>query len=112
MFWITMRQHIAEKTRQRRSSVLRDMVAPMHLSVSTATTAMTQPAPDEMQSKFMKDIGLIVKRFMINFWIIVVALMLFTSGITGKYMTVFRIIYMTLFLIFVITFQVIISSKL
>lgn len=106
MFWITMRQYTAEKMRQRRSSTLRDMVAPLHVSVSTATTAMNNQAEPEIKSKFMKDVGVVVKRFMTKFWIAVVAVMLFTSGITGERMTVFRIVYMTLFLFFIITFQV------
>ncbi|XP_016841730.1 piezo-type mechanosensitive ion channel component isoform X3 [Nasonia vitripennis] len=106
MFWITMRQYTAEKMRQRRSSTLRDMVAPLHVSVSTATTAMNNQAEPEIKSKFMKDVGVVVKRFMTKFWIAVVAVMLFTSGITGERMTVFRIVYMTLFLFFIITFQI------
>lgn len=106
MFWITMRQYMAERQKQRRTSALRDMVAPLHVSVSTATTAMNQDTP-EIKSQFMKDVGRVVKKLLIKFWIAVVAIMLFTSGITGERMTVFRIIYMSLFLLFVITFQVI-----
>lgn len=101
-----MRQHTAEKMRQRRSSTLRDMVAPLHVSVSTATTAMNSQAEPEIKSQFMKDVGVVVKRFLTKFWIAVVAMMLFTSGITGERMTVFRIVYMSLFLLFIITFQV------
>ncbi|KAK9296007.1 hypothetical protein QLX08_009854 [Tetragonisca angustula] len=105
MFWITMRQYTAERTRQRRSSALRDMVAPLHVSVSTATTAMNHEAP-EIKSKFMKDVGIVLKKLLTKFWIAVVAIMLFVSGITGERMTVFRIIYMSLFLVLVITFQI------
>ncbi|XP_017766739.1 PREDICTED: piezo-type mechanosensitive ion channel component isoform X2 [Eufriesea mexicana] len=105
MFWITMRQYTAERTRQRRSSALRDMVAPLHVSVSTATTAMNHEAP-EIKSKFMKDVGILLKRLLTKFWIAVVAIMLFICGITGERMTVFRIIYMSLFLVLVITFQI------
>ncbi|XP_076388823.1 piezo type mechanosensitive ion channel component isoform X5 [Megachile rotundata] len=105
MFWITMRQYTAERTRQRRSSALRDMVAPLHVSVSTATTAMHQEAP-EIKSKFMKDVGILLKKLLTKFWIAVVAIMLFICGITGERMTVFRIVYMSLFLVLVITFQI------
>ncbi|XP_015610142.1 piezo-type mechanosensitive ion channel component isoform X3 [Cephus cinctus] len=105
MFWVTMRQYMAERKQQRRSSALRDMVAPLHVSVSTATTAMNQDIP-EIKSQFMKSVGTIVKKFLTKFWIVVVAIMLFTSGITGERMTVFRIIYMSLFLFFVIIFQI------
>nr|XP_034178628.1 piezo-type mechanosensitive ion channel component isoform X2 [Osmia lignaria] len=105
MFWITMRQYNAERIRQRRSSALRDMVAPLHVSVSTATTAMNQEAP-EIKSKFMKDVGIVLKKLLTKFWIAVVAIMLFICGITGERMTVFRIVYMSLFLVLVITFQI------
>lgn len=101
-----MRQYTAERKKQRRSSTLRDMVAPLHVSVSTATTAMNQDSP-EIKSKFMKDFGKILQQFLTKFWIAIVAIMLFTSGITGSRMTLFRIIYMMLFLLFVISFQVI-----
>ncbi|XP_017788930.1 PREDICTED: piezo-type mechanosensitive ion channel component [Habropoda laboriosa] len=105
MFWITMRQYTAERSNQRRSSALRDMVAPLHVSVSTATTAMNHEAP-EIKSKFMKDVGIVLKNLLTKFWIAVVAIMLFICGITGERMTVFRIIYMSLFLVLVITFQI------
>ena len=108
MFWITMRQYTAERKKQRRSSALKDMVGPLHISVTTATAAMNQDSP-EIKSKFMKNVGTLLKKFMTKFWIAIVAIMLFTSGITGSRMTVFRIIYMSLFLFFVITFQVIID---
>ncbi|XP_076679384.1 piezo type mechanosensitive ion channel component isoform X2 [Andrena cerasifolii] len=105
MFWITMRQYTAERTRQRRSSALRDMVAPLHVSVSTATTAMNHEAP-EIKSKFMKDVGVLLKKLLTKFWIAVVAIMLFICGITGERMTCFRIVYMSLFLVLIITFQI------
>lgn len=105
IFWITMRQYTAEWKQQRRLSTLRDMVAPLHVSVSTATTAMNQEV-QEVKSKFMKDVGIILKQLLTKFWIAVVAIMLFICGITGERMTVFRIVYMSLFLFFVITFQV------
>ncbi|XP_046824974.1 piezo-type mechanosensitive ion channel component isoform X4 [Vespa crabro] len=105
IFWITMRQYTAEWKQQRRLSTLRDMVAPLHVSVSTATTAMNQEVQQEVKSKFMKDVGIILKQLLTKFWIAVVAIMLFICGITGERMTVFRIVYMSLFLFFVITFQ-------
>jgi len=100
-----MRQYMAERKRQRRSSALRDMVAPLHVSVSTATTAINHDAP-EIKSKFMKNVGKLLHNLLTKFWIAVVAIMLFICGISGERMTVFRIIYMSLFLFFVITFQV------
>ncbi|XP_066587552.1 piezo-type mechanosensitive ion channel component [Prorops nasuta] len=105
MFWITMRQYIAERKRKRETSALRDMAAPLHISVSTATTSAINHETPEIKSKFMKDVGKVVKTLMTKFWIAVVAITLFICGITGERMTVFRIIYMSLFLFFVITFQ-------
>ncbi|XP_043673451.1 piezo-type mechanosensitive ion channel component isoform X7 [Vespula pensylvanica] len=105
IFWITMRQYTAEWKQQRRLSTLRDMVAPLHVSVTTATTAMNYEV-QEVKSKFMEDVGIILKQLLTKFWIAVVAIMLFICGITGERMTVFRIIYMSLFLFFVITFQI------
>lgn len=110
MFWITMRQYMVERKQQRRSSTLRDMVAPLHVSVSTATTAMTHETP-EIKSKFMKNVGKLLQSLLTKFWIAVVAIMLFICGITGERMTLFRIVYMLLFLVFVITFQVLYSSE-
>ena len=107
-----MRQYMAERLQQRRSSVLKDMVGPLHVSVSTATTAMSPETSPEIKSKFMKDVGVLLKKLLTKFWIAIVAIMLFTSGITGDRMTVFRIIYMSLFLFFVITFQVLKVNKL
>ncbi|KAM0736630.1 Piezo-type mechanosensitive ion channel component 1 [Formica fusca] len=105
MFWITMRQYMAERKRQQRFSTLRDMIAPLHVSVSTATTAMSHDEP-EIKSKFMKNVGKLLHNLLTKFWIAVVAIMLFICGITGERMTVFRIVYMSLFLFFVITFQI------
>ncbi|XP_032683429.1 piezo-type mechanosensitive ion channel component isoform X2 [Odontomachus brunneus] len=105
MFWITMRQYMAERKQQQRSSALRDMVAPLHVSVSTATTAMSHETP-EIKSEFMKEFGIQLRNSLTKFWIAVVAITLFICGIMGERMTVFRIVYMSLFLFFVITFQV------
>ena len=94
---------MVERKQQRRSSTLRDMVAPLHVSVSTATTAMTHETP-EIKSKFMKNVGKLLQSLLTKFWIAVVAIMLFICDITGERMTLFRIVYMLLFLVFVITF--------
>ncbi|XP_057329611.1 piezo-type mechanosensitive ion channel component isoform X5 [Microplitis mediator] len=104
MFWITMRQYMSERHQARQTSALRDMIAPLRVSLSAAT-AMHHQTP-EIKSKFMKDVGTVVKKLLTKFWIVVVAIMLFTSGITGERMTLFRIMYMSLFLFFVISFQI------
>jgi hypothetical protein len=54
----------------------------------------------------MNWLGDFVKSVLTKFWIWVVAIMLFVIGLSGTRMTVYRIIYMALFLIFVLVFQV------
>ena len=54
----------------------------------------------------MNRLGDFVKGLLTKFWIWVVAIMLFVIGISGTHMSMFRIVYMVLFLIFVLVFQV------
>lgn len=58
----------------------------------------------------MQRLGEEAKIILTKFWIWVVAFVLFGIGITGERMTIFRIIYMALALIFLLTFQVKILS--
>uniref|UniRef100_A0AAG5DE22 Piezo-type mechanosensitive ion channel component n=1 Tax=Anopheles atroparvus TaxID=41427 RepID=A0AAG5DE22_ANOAO len=111
MFWISLRQLIQEKHTERRESMIANMAAPLQLPVGAATTAATGPPPalDRLQEKkssaIVNRMAKFFKSFMIKFWIWVVALTLFLSAIIGNRMTVFRIVYMVLFLCFVLTFQ-------
>lgn len=54
----------------------------------------------------MDIVGAHLKKFLTKFWIWVVAATLFAVAITGQRMTGFRIVYMALFLIFILSFQV------
>lgn len=54
----------------------------------------------------MKKVGQVVKHFLTKFWIWIVAITLYGVAITGTKMTVFRIVYMALFILFVLCFQV------
>ncbi|XP_053696010.1 piezo-type mechanosensitive ion channel component isoform X3 [Sabethes cyaneus] len=107
MFWISLRQMIQEKQLERRTSTIADMAAPLQITVGAATTAASSagPAPDKKSSAFITHAGTMINSFLIKFWIWVVAITLFLSGMTGNRMTGFRIVYMALFLIFVLTFQ-------
>ncbi|KFB42311.1 AGAP009276-PA-like protein [Anopheles sinensis] len=111
MFWISLRQLIQEKHTERRESMIANMAAPLQLPVGAATTAATGPPPSSDRSQEKKSSAIVTrmakffKSFMIKFWIWVVALTLFLSAIIGTRMTVFRIVYMVLFLCFVLTFQ-------
>uniref|UniRef100_A0A336KKQ0 CSON012824 protein n=1 Tax=Culicoides sonorensis TaxID=179676 RepID=A0A336KKQ0_CULSO len=105
MFWITLRQMIQEKKAERKSSTLADMVAPLTVTVSPATSALSR-RPEPKSSEFVTKLGNIINSFLVKGWIWVVAITLFIFGISGgDNMTMFRIIYMALFLFFVITFQ-------
>ncbi|XP_058452791.1 piezo-type mechanosensitive ion channel component isoform X2 [Malaya genurostris] len=107
MFWISMRQMIQERQMERRTSAIADLAAPLQVTVGAATTAASRAerSPDKKSSAFITRTGALINSFLIKFWIWVVAITLFLSGMTGNRMTGFRIIYMALFLIFVLTFQ-------
>lgn len=60
---------------------------------------------EKNQSKVLKKIGEYTRRFLVKFWIWVVAITLFAVAITGQRMTAFRILYMALFLFFILSFQ-------
>ena len=62
--------------------------------------------PKKKEKKIMEVVGDYLKRFLTKFWIWVVAITLFAVAITGQRMTGFRIVYMALFLIFILSFQV------
>ncbi|XP_048520922.1 piezo-type mechanosensitive ion channel component isoform X6 [Dendroctonus ponderosae] len=104
MFWVTLRQYMQEKLLDRQSSALADMVAPLQLTVGAATTGTTAE-PQKKETKVMEVVGNYLKRFLTKFWIWVVAITLFAVAITGQRMTGFRIVYMALFLIFILSFQ-------
>lgn len=104
-FWLTLRQMKYEDTQQRQSSTLAHLAAPFHVTVSAATTDLG-PKPESKKSKMMLRVGNIFKTFLMQVWIWIVVLALFFFAIYGKDMTVFRIVYMALFLIFTVTFQV------
>lgn len=104
-FWLTLRQMKYEDTLQRRSSTLAHLAAPFHVTVSAATTDLG-PKPETKKSKLMLKAGTIFKSILMQVWIWIVVFTLFFFGIFGKDMTVFRIVYMALFLTFMVIFQV------
>jgi len=55
----------------------------------------------------MEKIGTFLQDVLTKFWIWVVAIMLFVIGLGGEEVVLYRIVYMALFLIFILTFQVI-----
>lgn len=61
---------------------------------------------EETRSRLLVALGELLRAAAARYWIYVVVIMLFVIGITGQRMTIFRIIYMCLFLSFVLMFQV------
>ncbi|XP_074025276.1 piezo type mechanosensitive ion channel component isoform X1 [Leptinotarsa decemlineata] len=103
MFWVTLRQYMQERVEAKQSSALADMVAPLQVTVGTAAGVKNEKS--ETGNKIMERIGQFMKQFFTKFWIWVVAITLFAVAITGERMTVFRIVYMALFLFFILSFQ-------
>ncbi|XP_077295229.1 piezo type mechanosensitive ion channel component [Arctopsyche grandis] len=104
MFMITLWQFVQDKKERKQSTAIADIVAPLQVTVGAATPSIEDP--NVQTSPFLKKFGAFVKGFLTKYWICVVAIMLFVIGITGQRMTVFRILYMALFLIFILTFQI------
>ncbi|XP_049832005.1 piezo-type mechanosensitive ion channel component isoform X1 [Schistocerca gregaria] len=105
MFWITLRQYMQEKFEQRSTSALHDLAAPLQVTVNTATSGFGNQNETNKTYGCLEPVFKYVKMIMVKYFIWVVAIMLFAIGITGKRMTLFRIIYMALFLVFVLVFQ-------
>ena len=102
-----MRQYMRERNDGRRNSSFADMVAPLQLAMGAAVNTGAEPKGTRVMKRFVE----IVQVILIKFWIWVVVMMLFVSGITGDRMTGVRIVYMALFLFFVLTFQVCFDFK-
>lgn len=105
-FWLTLRQMRYEATLNRQASTMAHLAAPFQLTVGAATTDMGANA-ETKKSKIMMKAGAAFKSALLQMWIWIVVVALFFFSIYGDKMTVFRITYMVLFLVFVITFQVI-----
>ncbi|XP_026329382.1 piezo-type mechanosensitive ion channel component isoform X3 [Hyposmocoma kahamanoa] len=106
MFWVTLRQRVQELRQRRQSATAADMAAPLQLTVSTAATAMEVQKEEESKSRLLRALGQFLRSACARYWIYVVVIMLFVIGITGDRMTIFRIIYMFLFLAFILMFQI------
>ncbi|RZC37773.1 piezo-type mechanosensitive ion channel component 2 [Asbolus verrucosus] len=103
MFWITLRQYMQERLAEKQNNALADMVAPLQVTVGTAAGVNNE---QEQGSKLMDKIGKYLRKLLTKFWIWVVAITLFAVAITGERMTGFRVIYMALFLVFILSFQI------
>lgn len=104
MFLASLRQMLQERKEESQKSAMSDMLAPLQITVSAATATIPKE-PENKESAFITKAGKLISGFLIKYWIYIVAITLFVCGITGNQMTGFRIIYMALFLIFVLTFQ-------
>ncbi|XP_028032230.1 piezo-type mechanosensitive ion channel component isoform X3 [Bombyx mandarina] len=106
MFWVTLRQRVQEIRQRRQSAVITDMAAPLQLTVSTAASVLEAQREEESRSRLLRALGEWLRAMCARYWIYVVVIMLFVIGITGDRMTIFRIIYMFLFLGFILMFQI------
>lgn len=104
-FWVALRQKTYESRQQRQSSTLAHLAAPFQVTVGAATTADMAAKNDDKKSKFIVMAGKLLNSIFLQLWIWIVVLVLFLCAIYGQKMTAFRIVYMTLVLIFLITFQ-------
>lgn len=83
------------------------MVAPLQVTLGAATADMANKADkDPKEERFWKRVLIFLNGFLIRFWIWIVVIMLFVSGVAGNSMTAFRIGYMLLFLVFITMFHV------
>ncbi|XP_071053073.1 piezo-type mechanosensitive ion channel component isoform X2 [Onthophagus taurus] len=105
MFWFTLKQYTIELKEERQKRSLADMAAPLQVSVQAAAGVQSSPS-EQKKSKVISLIGSYLRHASVRLWIWVVAITLFVVAITGERMTVFRILYMALFLIFILTFQI------
>ncbi|CAB3377428.1 Hypothetical predicted protein [Cloeon dipterum] len=113
MFWVTLRQYMQERHEAKHSSALVGGVAePFNITVTTTASGLTselaEPAVSQQaggKSQMMNRVGAWVQGFLTKFWIWVVAIMLFVIGLGSGQVVLYRIVYMALFLIFVLTFQ-------
>ena len=139
MFWITLRQFVVERKERETGVEDAAQESFRIITVSTTTSgdgavsgksrikvvmafwrrSLTVPVALEVRHSgdestarpgmFVK-IGNFVKEIMTKFWIWVVAIMLFVIGLGGDKVVLYRIVYMALFLIFVLTFQVMVKT--
>lgn len=105
-FWVTLRQKTHESRIERQSSTLAHLAAPFQVTVGAATTADMASKSDDKKSRFIVMAGNLLNAIFLQLWIWIVVLVLFLCAIYGQKMTAFRIVYMTLVLVFLITFQV------
>ncbi|XP_037048036.1 piezo-type mechanosensitive ion channel component isoform X2 [Bradysia coprophila] len=105
VFWVTLRQKVHESRIQRQSSTLAHLAAPFQVTVGAATTTDMASKSDDKKSKFIVVAGKLLNAIFLQLWIWIVVLVLFLCAIYGQKMTAIRIVYMTLVLVFLITFQ-------
>ncbi|XP_059490786.1 piezo-type mechanosensitive ion channel component-like isoform X3 [Neocloeon triangulifer] len=112
MFWVTLRQYMQERYEAKHSSALVGGIAePFNITVTTTASGLTSELTEQTEGhqaarqSLMSKLGAWVQSFLTKFWIWVVAIMLFVIGLGSGQVVLYRIVYMALFLIFVLTFQ-------
>lgn len=106
MFWVSLRQMLQESALNEKPSALADIHVSSSLNNETTEAKKVIQKKPEIADDFVSKAALTIKTFLMKFWIFIVALTLLLCGVTGEEVTGIRIVYMTMFLIFMLTFQV------
>lgn len=106
MFWVSLRQMLQERADSKKTTELADVNVPSCHTTENAVTEEQIPKKSENAIDLLKNAAGTIKAFLVRFWIFIVALTLLLCAIFGNEVTAFRIAYMTMFLIFIVTFQV------
>lgn len=104
MCCVSLRQALQERASNKKNPVFGDI--PSLLTTDKATTQKAFQKKSENAHLLVTKAAKFVKAFLVKFWIFIVALTLLLCGVTGNQVTGFKIIYMTMFLVFMLTFQV------
>lgn len=108
-FWITMRQYIQEKLKTEQSVSGKALICIHAFSTDKIWFILSFTDIENEKLKvyrIVRSVSEFTLKLFTKLWIWVVATMLFVVAVTGRQVNGFRIIYMVLFLIFVMTFQV------
>lgn len=99
MFWVSLRQMLRERSDSKKLSDLADV------NVPSTDDPVTEANIPENEFSSMRNAAKEIN-FLVKFWIFIVALTLLLCAVIGNEVTGFRIAYMTMFLLFIMIFQV------
>lgn len=106
MFWVSLRQVLRERALNKKTPALADINIPSLQTTEDTKAQKGVHKKSENASVFATKAAKIIKAFIVKYWIFIVALTLLLCGVTGNQVTGFKIVYMAMFLVFMLTFQV------